>query len=171
MTAHDLFAHLSIDQADEVLGWLHDQNRNAYRTCAGMLAARRKLRPVFVERKPREERHAWMKNAFARPTNNDIATEILQTWILGAHEKMICDFLETLGVSHDGKGLVETFPAEPPAADVARAVDGIFQNHPRTAVVIYLNLFIGMKIADWPELEKMVSSDPRLCPESTPQTA
>lgn len=168
MTARDIFASLSPEQAEEVFGWLHTHNRATYRACMSMLATRRKLRPVFVERKPLSERHAWLKDAFSRINNNDIATEILQSWLLEAHGKMVCDFLDVLGVPHDGKGLVESFPPEPPASEIARAIEAIYENHTQTAVLTYLNLLIGMKIANWPELEKAVHYDPRLCLK-TPQ--
>lgn len=155
-------------QAGDVFQWFHDSDRPGYRTCIGLLAGRRKLRPVFVERKPRDERHAWMKDALSRPANADFAAEILQGWILGAHAKMVLEFLDGLKIEHDGKGLIEALPSEPPAVDLNRAVEGLLANHPAGAVMIYLNLFVGMDLSDWPTLKVLVASDPRLCPD--PQT-
>jgi len=168
MTSHELFARLSPEDAAEVFAWLHENDRAAYKTTAGLLATRRKLRPVFVERKPREERHAWMKDALARPANSDLAAEILQAWTMGANGQMVCSFLDSLKIPHDGKGLLESLPPEPPAADVNRAVDGLFSQFPANAVRVYLNLFTSMEMTEWPGLRTLVSSDSRLCPN--PQT-
>jgi len=166
MTANELFGRLTAGQSGDVFNWFHDQDRPGYRTCVGLLANRRKLRPVFVERKPREERHAWMKEALARPANADLAAEIFQAWILGPNAKMVFDFLEELNISHDGKGIIENLPPEPPSADLGRAVENLFKNHPPVAVMVYLNLFVGMGGADWQTLKTLVSTDPRLCPDT-----
>ncbi len=168
MTAYELFGRLPAGQAGEIFSWFHERDRAAYRACIGLLANRRKLRPVFVERKPRDERHTWMKDALSRPANGDMAGEVLQGWILGAHTKMVLDFLDELKVEHDGKGLIEDLPAEPPAESVTLAVENLFRLHPPGAVMVYLNLFAGMDDSDWPHLKTLVSSDPRLCPD--PQT-
>ena len=163
MTAHELFARLSPGDAAEVFGWLHEHDRAAYKTTAGLLATRRKLRPVFVERKPREERQAWMKDALGRPANSDLAAEILQAWIMGANGGMVCSFLDSLKIPHDGKGLLESLPPEPPAADVGRSVDELFSKYPAGAVRVYLNLFTSMEMTEWPALRAIVSTDSRLC--------
>ena len=69
------------------------------------LASRRKLRPVFIERKPRPERHLWLQQALSLKSADDIAMQVLQIWLLGAQREMICEFLDSLGIAHDGKGV------------------------------------------------------------------
>jgi len=170
MTSYELFARLSSAEAAEVFGWLHDNDRAAYKNMAGMLATRRKLRPVFVVRKPRGEREEWMRGALGRAANADLAAEILQAWIMGANGPMVCEFLDDLKVPHDGKGLLETLPPEPPEQEIARAVDALLSKHPAAAVRVYLNLFTGMEMTEWPALRALVSSDPRLCPSPQPTT-
>jgi hypothetical protein len=165
MTSHELFARLSPEDAAEVFAWLHGNDRAAYKTTAGLLATRRKLRPIFVERKPREEREAWMKEALGKPANADLAAEILQAWTMGANGEAVCRFLDFLKVPHDGKGILETLPPEPPAADVSAAVDELFSKYPANAVRVYLNLFTSMEMTEWPVLRELVSTDPRLCPD------
>lgn len=165
MTAHELFATYSAGEAGEIFSWLHENDKAAYKTTVGMLATRRKLRPVFVERKPRDERHAWMREALSRPANADLATEILQAWVMGAQEQLVCDFLDALKVPHDGKGMLETLPAEPAGGAVEAAVDGLFARHPAVAVRTYLHLFCSMDMTEWPGLRALVASDSRLCPK------
>ena len=169
MTANELFGRLSAGESGDLFSWFHEQDRPGYRSCVGMLASRRKLRPVFVERKPRDERHAWMKESLARPANADLAAEILQAWILGPNAKMVLDFLEELKIPHDGKGIIDTLPSEPPVEEINRAVENLFKNHPPAAVMVYLNLFASMEVSEWQTLKALVSTDPRLCPDTKKQ--
>lgn len=167
MTVYELFARLSSAETSGIMEWLQENDRSAYKTCAGLLASRRKLRPVFVERKPRAERNAWMAENLAKPANADMATEILQSWILGAHGAMVCGFLDLLKIPHDGKGLIETLPPEPPAGEIDKAVESLLAAYPQSAVSVYLNLFTSMDMTEWPHLKTLVSTDPRLCPKPT----
>jgi hypothetical protein len=167
MTAYELFARLAPAEASGILEWLQESDRAAYKTCAGLLASRRKLRPVFVERKPRSERNAWMAENLGKPASADLATEILQSWLLGSHGDMVCGFLDSLKIPHDGKGIIETLPAEPPAGDVDRAIEDLFSKYPAGAVLVYLNLFASMDMTEWPHLQEVVSKDPRLCQTPT----
>jgi len=162
MPAQELFASLPSAQKHDILTWLHEQNRAASKAYVGLLATRRKLRPVFIERKPREERLAWMSEALTKPANEDLAAEILQTYILQGHEKLVCDFLDVLQISHDGKGLVDMLPAEPPSEAIDKAVDKLLATHAPGAVRLYLHLFVQMDIADWPYLKNLLEQDTRL---------
>jgi hypothetical protein len=165
MIAHELFATYSPGEAGEVFTWLYENDKAAYKTTVGMLATRRKLRPIFVERKPRDERHAWMREALSRPANADLATEILQAWILGAQAGLVCHFLDALNVPHDGNGMLEELPAEPDRPAVEAAIDGLFAKYPAVAARTYLNLFSSMDMTEWPGLRALVKTDSRLCPK------
>lgn len=160
MTAIEIFGRMSAPQASEILNWILENDREAYRSCAGMLATRRKLRPVFVERKPREERNLWMREALSKPSNADLALEILQVWVLGKNERMVCDFLDALGIEHDGKGLIEELPVEPEASKVSAALEALVSKYPPTEVSIYLNLFTGMDETGWPKLKELLATHP-----------
>ena len=67
MKSSEIFAHLSPGLGEQVLGWLQATEKPTYKVAIQTLAAQRKLRPVFVERKPRAERHAWLQTALAAP--------------------------------------------------------------------------------------------------------
>ena len=168
MKAHDILHHLSDEAASGIFNHLYDHDKPAYRATIQVLANRRKLRAVILDRKPRAERHAWMRNELARPANEDAATEILQSWILGQHQTMVCGFLDALEVPHDGQGLLETLPTEPSPEKIRSAIDGLFANNPPEAVFAYLHLFASMDITEWPSLPAIIAEDSRLCP--LPQT-
>lgn len=166
MTAIEIFGRISAPQASEILNWILENDREAYRSCAGMLATRRKLRPVFVERKPREERNLWMREALSKPPNADLALEILQVWVLGKNERMVCDFLDALGIEHDGKGLIDELPSEPEAPKVSAALEALVSNYPPAEVWIYLSLFTGMDESGWPKLKEFLATHPAFAREA-----
>jgi hypothetical protein len=165
MTATEIFGRLNGTQAGEVLNWLAENDRNAYKSAAGMLATRRKLRAVFVERKPKDERNQWIKESLSRPANADLALEILQVWTLGCNESMVCEFLDALDIAHNGKGLIDNLPAEPAADKVAKAVELLISKYPAHSVFVYLHLFSDMDSQGWTTLRGLLVSRPELSVE------
>ncbi len=168
MKAHEIFHHFSDEAASGIFNHLYENDKPAYRATIQVLANRRKLRTVVLDRKPRSERHSWMRVELARPVNEDASTEILQSWVLGAHQTMVCQFLDALDVPHDGRGLLETLPAEPTTEKLRAAIDGLFAQHAPEVVFAYLHLFAAMDITEWPHFQQIINEDSRLCP--TPQT-
>lgn len=171
MKAYEILQNLPDDAAGEVFQHLYDNDKPAYKACLQLLASRRKLRPVILERKSRAERHVWLRTELGRKANDDASTEVLQTWLLGAHKALVCEFLDELGVAHNGHGLLETLPTEPSKEKLAAAINHLFEKHPAPAVFAYLHLFAEMDIADWPALKEILAAEPRLAPASQLQTA
>lgn len=166
MTPTEIFRRLPADEADALLSWFAAHDRNAYRSCSSMLATRRKLRPVFVERKPRPERNLWIKDALSKAPNADLALETLQIWTLGHNEALVCEFLDALSIPHNGKGLIDDLPAEPGEEVVKAAFEKIVAAHPAISVFVYLHLFCGMSPDGWPVLKGLLAEDNRLSPEA-----
>ncbi len=161
MTAHEIFAGLSPAEAHSVFETLHEINKPAYKGALQLTASRRRLRPVFLERKPRVERHAWMQAALAQPVNEDLGLEILQNWLLSAHRPMLGDFLTACGFQHED-GLIDEIPAQPAREVVDAAVNAIAEKYPASAVKVYLNLFQPQGPEAWPDLDALLVIDPRL---------
>lgn len=169
MNASEIFQHLSPALAEQTLSYLNTAEKPTYKVAIQTLAAQRKLRPVFVERKPRVERHAWMQTALARPANSEIAANLLQMWLMGAQAPVLCDFLDALGIEHDEHGGIEDLPTAPDAEKLGAAVDAILAKHPPEVVAVYLHSFQTMDIAGWPALGDLLAKDERLrLPNATP---
>lgn len=163
MQAHEIFSHLSPASNEEVLGHLQRSARPTFRVALETLAGQQRLRPVFIERKPRAERYAWLGRALARPGNDAIAANVLQMWLVGAQVPLLCDFLDSLGIPHDGKGSIEDLPACPEPARLRAAVDAVLaKGHAPEHVGVYLRCFTGMDPAGWAPLAEMVAGDERL---------
>lgn len=167
MTPSELFSTLDPALSESVFAFLYDGDRNAYRGAMNILASRRNLRPVFLEKKPRPERHQWMADALSRKRNDDLALEILQNWILRGNSAMVLQFLKDLGIEHDGEGIIEDTPVEPPPEVVDTAVGNLLANFPAGAVIVYLHLFASMDDDGWRHLRALLAGDPRLQPASS----
>ncbi|MGH8046533.1 MAG: hypothetical protein ACREKL_04745 [Chthoniobacterales bacterium] len=161
MTAHDIFSGLTPAEVHELFESLHEANKAAYKGALQATAARRKLRPVFLERKPRTERHVWMQGVLSLPTNEELSLEIVQNWLLGLHRPLLADFLDALGIEHQ-EGLIDDIPSQPAREKLDAAVEVIAAKHPPLAVKIYLNLFQPQDAGAWPDLDALLVIDPRL---------
>jgi hypothetical protein len=163
MKAHELFANMSEPLAAEVFTFLHEHEKAVYKAAIQGLANQRNLRAVFVERKPRIERHAWMKAALSRPVSDTLATHLLQAWLLGANKPMLCDFLDALGIAHEEDGTVEVIPPSPPKEQIQAAVDQLVTKYNPQAVAVYLHAFRDMDSSvQWPPLNEILVEDQRL---------
>ena len=171
MKASEIFQHLSPTTAGQVLTFLQETEKPTYKVAIQTLAAQRRLRPVFVERKPRDERHAWLQATLGRPQSEQIAANLLQMWLMGAQSSMLCDFLDALGIEHDENGGIETLPAAPPPEKLDAAIDGLLAKYPPENVTAYLQCFQSMDIAGWPELAAKLEGDERLRLPATSATA
>lgn len=127
------------------------------------LATRRKLRPVFLEKKPRPDRHEWMRSALASVRNEDVATEVLQTWLLGEYRPMICGFLDALDIEHS-EGLMDEIPSQPGPLALEEAVDELFDANDPLVVRIYLQFFQPVDDEAWPDLDRILAEDERFAP-------
>ena len=61
MKSHELFQQMSPAQASQILSYLQKERAPVFKSVIHTLAEQRKLRAVFIERKPPAERYAWLK--------------------------------------------------------------------------------------------------------------
>ncbi len=161
-TPYELFANLPPAVSEQLFTFIQEKEKPLYKATIDTLAKQRKLRPVFVERKPRAERHAWMKDVLGRKVNESVAAHLLQIWLVGAHAKLLCDFLDGLGIAHDENGTIEALPPAPTKEALVKAIDPLFEKHDPAVVAVYLNAFQALDEHGWPSLGELLSEDPRL---------
>jgi hypothetical protein len=162
MTPHEIFSRIPEAQLADIFTFLMEKEKPLYKATIEALAKQRKLRPVFVERKPRTERHLWLREAMSRKSGDSISAQILQIWLVGRHAKLLCDFLDALGIKHDENGTVEELPGAPAKEDLQKAVDALFQAHDAGLVQVYLHSFHALNNSGWPALGELLESDARL---------
>ena len=161
LTSHELLGFMSPALALDILTYAYETDKPLYRATLGAVAEARKLRPVFLERQPRPQRHAAMLATLARPALDMVAANLIRTWLLKKHKQMLADFLDALGIAHQ-EGVVEDLPPAMDDAKVRAAVEALLTKHPPEAVAVYLIAFNEMNEVEWPSLKSMLESDPRL---------
>ena|ERR1041385_895405 len=161
LKSHELFGFMSPALAQEILNYAYDSDKQLYRAALGSVAEARKLRPVFLERQPRTERHVTMLQTFTRPSLDAVSGNLIGAWLLKKNTAMLSDFLNSLGVPHK-EGVVEDLPGEMEEGKLKAAIDALLAKYPPEVVAVYLHAFIEMNEVNWPALKTAIESDSRL---------
>ena len=147
--------------SNEIFEYTYGNDKEIYRGAMDVVAQARKVRPVFLERQPRTERHALMRSVFSRASNLLAADNLIRNWLLKKHKPLLTDFLDSLGIKHDN-AVVEEVPKTMEDAKLKQAVDHVLAKHPPEVVALYLHAFNSMDDAKWSNLEEMLYTDQRL---------
>jgi hypothetical protein len=161
-TTNEIFAKMPAPVAAQIFSFLGEKEKGLIKATIDTLAQQRKLRPVFVERMPKNKRQAWLQEALGRKQNEGVAAHLLQIWLVGAHAKLLCDFLDGLGITHDEHGTIEDLPEAPEKAKLAEVVNELFEKHDPQVVAVYLHAFQATDEKGWSTLEELLGEEPRL---------
>jgi len=162
LKSHELLGFMSPNLAQEILIHAHESDKELYRATLTAVAGVRKLRPVFLERKPRTEQHSIMAATLSKPAMDMVTGNLIRGWLLKKYKDMLIAFLDALGITHK-EGVVEgDLPATMDDAKLRSAVDVLLGKFPPEVVAIYLNAFQEMNEVDWPNLKKLLEEDKRL---------
>jgi hypothetical protein len=160
MTAHEIIGFMSPALADHILQQIESIDKQLYRGTMSSLAEARKLRPVFLERKPRPERHADMIAQLSKPRHDELAGNLLRIWLMKSQAAMLTEFLDSLGIKHEN-GAVEDLPETIEDDRLKQAIDQLLSNHEPEKVAVYLQAFNSMNDVQWPFLTGMLEKDER----------
>ncbi len=147
--------------AGDILEFTFTAEKDLYRVTLQAVAQARKLRPVFLERQPRTERHPTMIAALCRPAQELVAANLIRGWLMKKHTALLIDFLDALGIAHK-QGAVEDLPPAVDDAKLRGAIDALLAKHPAEVVAVYLNAFSAMNDSGWTNLDEMLKTDARL---------
>ncbi|HWV99042.1 MAG TPA: hypothetical protein VNZ64_05045 [Candidatus Acidoferrum sp.] len=161
LTSHELIGFMSPGLSQAILAYAYESDKPLYRATLSAVAEARKLRPVFLERQPRPQRHAAMLTTLARPALELVSANLIRAWLLKKYNGMLVDFLNALGIEHKD-GVVEDLPAATDDAKLRAAVDAVLVKYPPEVVAVYLNAFNDMNEVEWPNLKAMLEADKRL---------
>jgi hypothetical protein len=161
LTSHELLGFMSPALAMDILTYTFENDKPLYRATLSAVAEARKLRPVFLERQPKPQRHATMLTTLTRPALDLITGNLVRAWLLKKHKAMLTDYLNALGIAHE-EGVVEQIPPTMDDAKLRAAVDALLAKYPQETVAVYLHAFNEMNEQEWPNLTAMLNSEPRL---------
>jgi hypothetical protein len=161
LTSHELLGFMSPDLGLEIVTYAFDTDKALYRTVLASVAEACKVRPVFLERQPKVQRHTAMLATLARPGLEVVTANLIRSWLLKKYKDMLCDFLDALGIAHKD-GVVEDLPTSMDEAKLHAAVEMLLGKYPREVVAVYLHAFQEMNEVEWPNLKTMLETDQRL---------
>jgi hypothetical protein len=161
LTSHELLGFMSPKLALEILTYTFETDKAVYRATLNAVAEARRVRPVFLERQPKPQRHAAMLASLTRPGLEMITANLIRTWLLKKYKDMLCDFLDALGIAHKD-GVVEDLPDSVEDAKLNAAIDVLLGKYPREVVAVYLHAFQEMNEVQWTNLKTLLESDKRL---------
>ena len=75
---------------------------------------------------------------------------------------MLITFLNTLGIPHDGNGIVNELPETLDKEKLAKAVDEQFEKYPAGVASVYLQMFHLQTEDGWEELAEVLRTIPAL---------
>jgi hypothetical protein len=160
-TAHEIFGFMSPALGLEIIEQTQATDKETYHTVLSAVAEARKVRPVFLERKSRGERHQEILATLSKPRLDLAALTLLQSWLLKIQAAMLADFLNALDIKHE-RGVVDSLPEKMDDEKLKAAVDGLLARYPREKVAVYLRAFSDLSEARWPNLTTMLDQDARL---------
>jgi hypothetical protein len=89
-----------------MLDWFRANDRNVYKSAVATLASNRKLRPVFIEKKPLADQYAWIHKTLKINACDTIGEHLLQAYLMAGQQSLLAMFCDGMGIPHDGKGSV-----------------------------------------------------------------
>ena len=161
LKSHELLGFMSPALAADILQFTFESDKPAYKATLAAVAQAKHVRPVFLERQPRDTRHVTMLSVLTKPQLDPAAGALLRAWLVKKHKAMLVDFLNALEIKNE-EGVVEDLPATMDDAKLKAAVDILVGKYQPEVVAVYLNAFNDMNAAGWANLKTMLEADPRL---------
>jgi hypothetical protein len=161
LTSHELLGFMSPALGAEIITFTFESEKPTYRATLNAVAEARHLRPVFLERQPKSQRHATMLATLTRPALELVAANLIRTWLVKKHKNMLVDFLNALDIKNN-EGVVDDLPDAVTDEKLRAAVDGLLARYPHEAVAVYLHAFNDMNQANWANLKSLLDTDTRL---------
>ncbi len=163
MKAHELYSAVDPAIVTEILDWFRANDRNVYKSAVATLAANRKLRPVFVQKKSLPEQYAWVLKTLKLNACDTIGEHLLQAYLMSAQQSLLAMFCDGLGIPHDGKGsVVGDLPKKLDAERLSSTIDKLVDIFDPKMLTLYLHCFNLQIPGGWPELTAKLESDERL---------
>ncbi len=163
MKAHELYAAADPALFTQMLDWFRANDRNVYKSAVATLAQNRKLRPVFIEKKPLAGQYAWILKTLRINACDTIGEHLLQAYLMAGQQSLLAMFCDGMGIPHDGKGsVVGDLPKKLDAERLATTIDRLTGLFDPKLLTLYLHCFNMQVPGGWPELTEKLGSDERL---------
>lgn len=160
MRAHQVFAAMSDEQAERMLGLLKEQSPAVYTQSVAAAASAFKARPRFLLQQPDDKRARMVRRALSRVAAAPLAEEVLASYFLDARKELLVEWLDAAGVAHEDGSLEDDRPAPPDAKALGAALEKFRAAGGDDAEEreLLLRAFAAQSAIDWPDLEARLSA-------------
>jgi hypothetical protein len=161
--AHELFKLLDPAIVAELFTTFREEEREIYKSTVASLAQARKLRPVYVQKKPVVEQIAWMHKTLNLRGSDMIGEHLLQVWFMKFQQPLLIKFCDGMEIDHNGEGSVEgELPSELDEAKLCSTIETLFGDFNPKIVSLYLHVFNLQTPGGWESLTKLLAADERV---------
>jgi hypothetical protein len=159
MRSYQVFAAMSPDRAEAVLGELAEHVPQMFMQALVAASASMHARPVYLRRQPFEKQAQAVRRALSRVAANPIAEEILAAYFLECRKELLAGWLDALGIEHDEGTLKEDAPATPNPTTLKKAHSEFCSVDDDPDRQLLLRAFAAQSAIDWPDLEAMFETE------------
>lgn len=159
MSPQQLLEAIGPELRNQILGYIQNDERPAYRAMMNSLAAARKLRPQFVLEKSRAQQQEWLVSQLNLKSNGPVIEQLIQIWLLKSQSQMLITFLNAVGIEHDGKGQVEELPESIEEAKATAGIEALLAAYSPKQVALYLHMFQSQRPGGWEGLTKAIETN------------
>jgi hypothetical protein len=161
--SHEIYTAVDPEIMTQMLDWFRASDRNVYQSAVATLAANRKLRPVFIQKKSMVEQYAWIHKTLKIKACDAIGEQLLQAYLMSAQQSLLAGFCNGMGIPHDGNGsMIGELPKGLDPERMATTLDTLLEQFDPRIVTLYLRCFNLQLPGGWPELTAVLDSDERL---------
>jgi len=162
MKSYELFRRLGNDEIDTMVVTACEDEDLPDKLAGGVLQYQAIPLKRF-SKLPEETRRAYVRRTLRDKRASELALFVLSAGLTRGKPAMISDFLDAVGLPHEGASLsFEKEIPEPAAEAVAKAIDAVLAKYPARDVTLYLHAFATQPDVHWKSLEERLVADARL---------
>lgn len=160
---HEIYQQLDPALVQEMFLFFRETERDLYKNAVSSLAANRKLRPVFIQKKPVPEQIAWLHKTLKLRSSDIIGEHLFQAWFMKGQQPLLIDFCDAMEIPHNGEGTVEgDLPEELDGEKFKATLDTLLEKYNPKLVTLYLQVFNLQTPSGWAVVADALESDERL---------
>jgi hypothetical protein len=162
MKAYELFRQMGNDEIDALVLTACEDEDLPDKLAGGVL----QYQAIPLKRFSKmadDARRAYVRRTLRDKRATDLALYVLSSALTRSRETMISDFLDAVGLPHEGASLSFENEIPEPAADVvAKGIDAVLAKYPARDVSLYLHAFGSQPDVHWKSLDERLANDARL---------
>ena len=163
MNAYEIYQEIEPALVAEMCEWVRQNEKALYANAVGSLAANRKLRPIFIQKKKPADQYAWLHKTLKLRTSDTVGEHLFQVYFMKGQQEILKAFCDGMEIPHDGEGQVEgDLPEELAADKLGSTVDTLLGAHEPKLITLYLRIFNLQRPNGWENLSEILGSDDRL---------